>query len=124
MRQLKIKQPPIDNNRAQEIENYLSAIGNTAVMPREKEMAALIRGVKAGDIAATEKFTCAYRNIAISIARQECHKTELPFKVLVDISIAEYVAGIRRSKENTVKILAHATWWIKQSMLEYIAETT
>ena len=120
MRQLKITKA-ITNRENASLDKYLQEIGHEELISAEEEVE-LARRIKTGDRKALEKLTKANLRFVVSVAKQYQNQgLSLP-----DL-INEGNIGLLKAAENFdetrgFKFISYAVWWIRQSILQAIAE--
>ena len=120
MRQLKITKA-ITNRENASLDKYLQEIGHEELISAEEEVE-LARRIKTGDRKALEKLTKANLRFVVSVAKQYQNQgLSLP-----DL-INEGNIGLLKAAEKFVetrgfKFISYAVWWIRQSILQAIAE--
>ena len=122
MPKLKITSTPAKkSSRQQEIKQYIAAIGEFETRPDGKELSAIIKAVREGDTAATEKAKRIWLRTIIEVAKQCASFTDLPFDVLVAAGTDGLVKCMHRMP-NEDKFFSFFLWWIKQSIMRRIIE--
>ncbi len=123
MRQLKI-QKSITNRASEALDKYLVEIGRVPMisMDREIELAQLIRkGGKEGE-RAKEELVKANLRFVVSVAKQYQHQG-LGLTDLIDEGNIGLVKAAEKFDETRgFKFISYAVWWIRQSILQAIAE--
>ena len=120
MRQLKITKS-ITNRESQSLEKYLQEIGREELITAEDEvkLAALIR---AGDQAALDKLTKANLRFVVSVAKQYQNQgLSLP-DLINEGNLGLIKAAKRFDETRGFKFISYAVWWIRQSILQALAE--
>ena len=100
---------------------YYNQIANIPMLSREEERALLIKA-KQGDIEARNKIVMANQRFVIKIAKQYSNRG-IPFEDLIsegNIGLIHAVEKFDLSKD--CHFLTYAVWWIRQSILQAIAE--
>ena len=114
MRQLKISKS-ITNRESASLEKYLQEIGHQDLLTADEEVE-LAQQIKKGDRKALERLTKANLRFVVSVAKQYQNKgLSLP-----DL-INEGNLGLIKAAER-FKFISYAVWWIRQSILQAIAE--
>src|SRR3954466_4148965 len=120
MRQLKISKS-ITNRESQSLEKYLQEIGKVELITPEEEtrLAILIRN---GDERAFEKLTKANLRFVVSVAKQYQNQG-LTLPDLINEGNLGLIKAARRFDETRgFKFISYAVWWIRQSILQALAE--
>lgn len=120
MRQLKITKT-ITNRENASLEKYLQEIGHEELISVEEE-ADLARRIKAGDRKALEKLTKANLRFVVSVAKQYQNQgLSLP-DLINEGNIGLLKAAEKFDETRGFKFISYAVWWIRQSILQAIAE--
>jgi RNA polymerase primary sigma factor len=120
MRQLKITKS-ITNRESQSLEKYLQEIGKVDLVSPEEEvrLAALIRQ---GDQQALERLTKANLRFVVSVAKQYQNQgLSLP-DLINEGNLGLIKAAQRFDETKGFKFISYAVWWIRQSILQALAE--
>lgn len=121
MRQLKIER--ITNRQNESLDKYLLEIGRIpmANVDEEEELAMMIQKVAAGE-RAKDKLIRANLRFVVSVAKQYQHKG-LSLSDLIDEGNIELVKAAEKfDPTRGFKFISYAVWWIRQSILQAIAE--
>ena len=120
MRQLKITKS-ITNRESQSLDKYLQDIGREELITAEEEVE-LARKIKAGDQRALEKLTRANLRFVVSVAKQYQNQG-LSLPDLINEGNLGLIKAARRFDETRgFKFISYAVWWIRQSILQALAE--
>lgn len=120
MRQLKISKS-ITNRESASLEKYLSEIGKEPLVNAEEEVR-LARLIKEGDETALDKLTRANLRFVVSVAKQYQHQgLSLP-DLINEGNLGLIKAAKRFDETRGFKFISYAVWWIRQSILQAIAE--
>lgn len=120
MRQLKITKS-ITNRENASLEKYLSEIGRLDMITAEEE-ARLARLIREGDQAALDRLTKANLRFVVSVAKQYQNQG-LSLPDLINEGNLGLIKAARRFDETRgFKFISYAVWWIRQSILQAIAE--
>src|SRR6187401_2642909 len=120
MRQLKlIKQ--ITNREAESLDKYLQEIGKVDLLSVEAEVE-LARRIREGDRVALEKLTKANLRFVVSVAKQyQNHGLSLN-DMINEGNIGLIKAAQRFDEKRGFKFISYAVWWIRQSIMQALAE--
>nr|WP_276480290.1 RNA polymerase sigma factor RpoD/SigA [Paraflavitalea sp. H1-2-19X] len=120
MRQLKITKS-ITNRESQSLEKYLQEIGKVELISPEEEVR-LARKIKLGDQAALDKLTKANLRFVVSVAKQYQNQgLSLP-DLINEGNLGLIKAAQRFDETRGFKFISYAVWWIRQSILQALAE--
>jgi RNA polymerase primary sigma factor len=120
MRQLKITKS-ITNRENASLEKYLSEIGRLDMITAEEEVR-LARMIKEGDQFALDRLTKANLRFVVSVAKQYQNQG-LSLPDLINEGNLGLIKAARRFDETRgFKFISYAVWWIRQSILQAIAE--
>lgn len=120
MRQLKISKS-ITNRNTASLDKYLQEIGREELITAEEEVD-LARKIKAGDENALEKLTKANLRFVVSVAKQYQNQG-LSLPDLINEGNLGLIKAARRFDETRgFKFISYAVWWIRQSILQALAE--
>lgn len=120
MRQLKISKS-ITNRETASLDKYLQDISKEEMITPEEEVQ-LAQKIKAGDQAALDKLTKANLRFVVSVAKQYQNQG-LSLPDLINEGNLGLMKAARRFDETRgFKFISYAVWWIRQSILQAIAE--
>ncbi|MBX7181447.1 MAG: RNA polymerase sigma factor RpoD/SigA [Bacteroidia bacterium] len=120
MRQLKITKS-ITNRESQSLEKYLQEIGREGLITAEEEVV-LAKKIKEGDQLALEKLTRSNLRFVVSVAKQYQNQgLSLP-DLINEGNLGLIKAAQRFDETRGFKFISYAVWWIRQSILQAIAE--
>jgi RNA polymerase primary sigma factor len=120
MRQLKISKS-ITNRESQSLEKYLQEIGKVELISPEEEVKLAIR-IKQGDQRALDKLTKANLRFVVSVAKQYQNQgLSLP-DLINEGNLGLIKAAQRFDETRGFKFISYAVWWIRQSILQALAE--
>lgn len=120
MRQLKITKS-ITNRTERSLDKYLQEIGKEELITAEDEVE-LARRIKQGDQKALEKLTRANLRFVVSVAKQYQNQgLSLP-DLINEGNLGLIKAAQRFDETRGFKFISYAVWWIRQSILQAIAE--
>jgi RNA polymerase primary sigma factor len=120
MRQLKITKS-ITNRESQSLEKYLQEIGKVELISPEEEVALAIR-IKNGDAAALDKLTKANLRFVVSVAKQYQNQGLTLPDLINEGNLGLIKAAQRFDETRGFKFISYAVWWIRQSILQSLAE--
>lgn len=120
MRQLKIAKQ-VTNREAESLDKYLQEIGKVDLVSAEEEVV-LAQRIRKGDVAALERLTKANLRFVVSVAKQYQNQG-LSLPDLINEGNLGLIKAARRFDETKgFKFISYAVWWIRQSILQSIAE--
>jgi len=120
MRQLKITKS-ITNRETASLDKYLSEIGKEGLITAEEEVL-LAQKIKAGDQQALEKLAKANLRFVVSVAKQfQNQGLSLP-DLINEGNLGLIKAAQRFDETRGFKFISYAVWWIRQSILQALAE--
>ncbi len=120
MRQLKITKS-ITNRESQSLEKYLQEIGKVELITPEEEVKLALR-IKLGDQAALEKLTKANLRFVVSVAKQYQNQGLTLPDLINEGNLGLIKAAQRFDETRGFKFISYAVWWIRQSILQALAE--
>ena len=120
MRQLKISKS-ITNRESASLEKYLQEIGHQDLLTADEEVE-LAQQIKKGDRKALERLTKANLRFVVSVAKQYQNKgLSLP-DLINEGNLGLIKAAEKYDETRGFKFISYAVWWIRQSILQAIAE--
>lgn len=120
MRQLKIAKQ-ITNRETQSLDKYLQEIGRIDLITAEEEVK-LTKRIKGGDQAALDKMVKANLRFVVSVAKQyQSHGLTLG-DLINEGNVGLVKAAVRFDETRGFKFISYAVWWIRQSILQALAE--
>ncbi len=120
MRQLKITKS-ITNRESQSLEKYLQEIGKVELISPEEEVK-LATLIKQGDQRALDRLTKANLRFVVSVAKQYQNQgLSLP-DLINEGNVGLIKAAQRFDETRGFKFISYAVWWIRQSILQALAE--
>lgn len=120
MRQLKITKS-ITNRESRSLDKYLQEIGKEELITAEEEVE-LARKIKQGDQIALEKLTRANLRFVVSVAKQYQNQGLTLPDLINEGNLGLIKAAQRFDETRGFKFISYAVWWIRQSILQAIAE--
>jgi len=120
MRQLKITKQ-VTNRETASLDKYLQEIGKVDLITAEQEVE-LARRIKQGDKIALEKLTKANLRFVVSVSKQYQNQgLSLP-DLINEGNLGLIKAAQRFDETRGFKFISYAVWWIRQSILQALAE--
>jgi len=120
MRQLKISKS-ITSRESQALEKYLSEIGREALLTPEEEVE-LSQRIKRGDRQALDRLCKANLRFVVSVAKQYQNQgLSLP-DLINEGNLGLIKAAEKFDETRGFKFISYAVWWIRQSILQALAE--
>mgnify|MGYP002620214262 CR=1 FL=1 len=120
MRQLKITKS-ITNRESESLDKYLQEIGREEMISIEEEVE-LAQRIKKGDRKALERLTKANLRFVVSVAKQYQNQgLSLP-DLINEGNLGLIKAAERFDETRGFKFISYAVWWIRQSILQAIAD--
>ena len=120
MRQLKITKS-ITNRESASLDKYLQEIGREELITVEEEVE-LAQRIKKGDQAALDKLTRANLRFVVSVAKQYQNQgISLP-DLINEGNLGLIKAAEKFDETRGFKFISYAVWWIRQSILQALAE--
>lgn len=120
MRQLKITKS-ITNRESASLDKYLQEIGREDLITVEEEVE-LAQAIKRGDRKALEKLTRANLRFVVSVAKQYQNQgLSLP-DLINEGNLGLIRAGEKFDETRGFRFISYAVWWIRQSILQALAE--
>jgi len=120
MRQLKITKS-ITNRESASLDKYLQEIGREDLITVEEEVE-LAQAIRRGDRAALEKLTRANLRFVVSVAKQYQNQgLSLP-DLINEGNLGLIKAAEKFDETRGFKFISYAVWWIRQSILQALAE--
>ena len=105
----------------QSLEKYLQEIGEVELLSTEEEIE-LARLIKNGDTAALEKLTKANLRFVVSVAKQYQNQGLSLGDLINEGNLGLIKAAKRFDETRGFKFISYAVWWIRQSILQALAE--
>ena len=120
MRQLKISKS-ITNRESASLDKYLQEIGHEELLTTDEEVE-LAQRIRKGDKRALERLTKANLRFVVSVAKQYQNQgLSLP-DLINEGNVGLIKAAEKFDETRGFKFISYAVWWIRQSLLQAIAE--
>ncbi|HIE74021.1 MAG TPA: sigma-70 family RNA polymerase sigma factor [Flavobacteriales bacterium] len=120
MRQLKITKQ-VTNRDTASLDKYLQEIGRVDLITAEEEVE-LAQKIKAGDQNALEKLTKANLRFVVSVSKQYQNQGLTLPDLINEGNLGLIKAAKRFDETRGFKFISYAVWWIRQSILQALAE--
>ncbi len=120
MRQLKITKQ-VTNRETASLDKYLQEIGKVDLITAEEEVE-LARRIKQGDQEALEKLTKANLRFVVSVSKQYQNQGLTLPDLINEGNMGLIKAAQRFDETRGFKFISYAVWWIRQSILQALAE--
>ncbi|HJV18570.1 MAG TPA: RNA polymerase sigma factor RpoD/SigA [Sediminibacterium sp.] len=120
MRQLKITKS-ITNRESQSLEKYLQEIGKVELIQPEEEVRLAVR-IRAGDQQALERLVKSNLRFVVSVAKQYQNQGLTLSDLINEGNLGLIKAALRFDETRGFKFISYAVWWVRQSILQSLAE--
>ena len=120
MRQLKITKS-ITSRESESLEKYLQEIGREELLSIEEEVELATR-IRKGDRKALERLTKANLRFVVSVAKQYQNQGLTLADLINEGNVGLIKAAERFDETRGFKFISYAVWWIRQSIMQAIAE--
>ncbi len=120
MRQLKISKS-ITNRESESLEKYLQEIGRVELIRPEEEVM-LAKLIKQGDQQALDRLTKANLRFVVSVAKQYQNQGLTLSDLINEGNLGLIKAAQKFDETRGFKFISYAVWWIRQSILQALAE--
>ena len=120
MRQLKITKQ-ITNRESQSLEKYFQEISKVEMITAEEEVE-LARRIREGDQMALEKLCKANLRFVVSVAKQYQNSSMTLGDLINEGNLGLIKAASRFDEKRGFKFISYAVWWIRQSIMQALAE--
>ena len=120
MRQLKISKQ-ITNRESQSLDKYLQEIGKVDLITSDDEVE-LAQRIREGDQVALEKLTKANLRFVVSVAKQYQNNGLTLGDLINEGNLGLIKAAKRFDETRGFKFISYAVWWIRQSIMQALAE--
>ena len=120
MRQLKISKQ-ITNRESQSLDKYLQEIGKVDLLTPDEEVI-LAQKIREGDQLSLERLTKANLRFVVSVAKQYQNQGLSLSDLINEGNLGLIKAAQRFDETRGFKFISYAVWWIRQSILQALAE--
>src|SRR6056300_1513492 len=120
MRQLKIVKQ-VTNRESKSLDKYLQDISKIDLINAQEEVE-LAQRIKAGDAVALERLTTANLRFVVSVAKQYQNQGLTLPDLINEGNVGLVKAAKRFDETRGFKFISYAVWWIRQSILQALAE--
>jgi len=120
MRQLKISKS-ITNRETESLERYLHEIGKVELITAEEEARLAVR-IRQGDQQALDRLTKANLRFVVSVAKQYQNQGMTLSDLINEGNLGLIKAAHRFDETKGFKFISYAVWWIRQSILQSLAD--
>lgn len=120
MRQLKISKS-ITNRESQSLEKYLQEIGKVELITAEEEVKLALR-IRQGDQNALDRLVKANLRFVVSVSKQYQNQGLTLPDLINEGNLGLIKAALRFDETRGFKFISYAVWWIRQSILQALAE--
>ena len=120
MRQLKIAKQ-VTNRETASLDKYLQEIGRVDLITADEEVE-LARRIRTGDRAALERLTKANLRFVVSVSKQYQNQGLALPDLINEGNLGLIKAAERFDETRGFKFISYAVWWIRQSILQALAE--
>ena len=121
MRQLKITQSITNRRESHTLEKYFTEVSNVPMITPDEEVT-LAKRIREGDELALEKLVKANLRFVVSVAKQYQNRS-LPLNDLINEGNLGLIKAAKKFDETKgFKFISYAVWWIRQSIMQALAE--
>ena len=120
MRQLKITKQ-VTNRETASLDKYLQEIGRVDLITAEEEVE-LAKRIKTGDQDALERMVKANLRFVVSVSKQYQNQGLTLPDLINECNLGLIKAAQRFDETRGFKFISYAVWWIRQSILQALAE--
>src|ERR1039458_9928237 len=122
MRQLKITKNTYTLRDTDTVSKYINDISRISVLITQEEEVELARRIKLGDQEAKDKLVLANLRFVVSCAKKYQHNGVPLIDLINDGNIGLIIAAERFDETRGFKFISYAVWWIRQAILQALAE--
>ena len=121
MRQLKITQSITNRRESHTLEKYFTEVSNVPMITPDEEVG-LAKRIREGDELALEKLVKSNLRFVVSVAKQYQNRS-LPLNDLINEGNLGLIKAAKKFDETKgFKFISYAVWWIRQSIMQALAE--
>ena len=121
MRQLKITQSITNRRESHTLEKYFTEVSSVPMITPDEEVT-LAKRIREGDERALEKLVKANLRFVVSVAKQYQNRS-LPLNDLINEGNLGLIKAAKKFDETKgFKFISYAVWWIRQSIMQALAE--
>ncbi len=121
MRQLKITQSITNRRESHTLEKYFTEVSSVPMITPDEEVT-LAKRIREGDEQALEKLVKANLRFVVSVAKQYQNRS-LPLNDLINEGNLGLIKAAKKFDETKgFKFISYAVWWIRQSIMQALAE--
>ncbi len=121
MRQLKITQSITNRRESHTLEKYFTEVSNVSMITPDEEVT-LAKRIREGDQLALEKLVKSNLRFVVSVAKQYQNRS-LPLNDLINEGNLGLIKAAKKFDETKgFKFISYAVWWIRQSIMQALAE--
>lgn len=120
MKQLRIAKQ-ITNRESESLDKYLLEISKVSLINVDEEIE-LAKRIREGDMAALDKLTKANLRFVVSVAKQYQNRGVSLNDLINEGNVGLIKAGMRFDETRGFKFISYAVWWIRQSIVQALAE--
>ena len=121
MRQLKITQSITNRRESHTLEKYFTEVSGVPMITPDEEVT-LAQRIKQGDDLALEKLVKSNLRFVVSVAKQYQNRS-LPLNDLINEGNLGLIKAAKKFDETKgFKFISYAVWWIRQSIMQALAE--
>jgi RNA polymerase primary sigma factor len=121
MRQLKITQSITNRRESHTLEKYFTEVSNVSMITPDEEVN-LAQRIREGDQLALEKLVKSNLRFVVSVAKQYQNRS-VPLNDLINEGNLGLIKAAKKFDETKgFKFISYAVWWIRQSIMQALAE--
>jgi len=111
-----------ESSREESLTTYLQEIGSYPLLDRDAEIL-LGRRIRAGDARAVQELVCANLRFVVLIAKKYQHQGVTLPDLINEGNVGLMRAAERFDETKGVKFISYAVWWVRQAIVQSVAET-